>query len=145
MVEEIDELMDKFKDVLKQLPPVKIDKEKLDLNIPYETCVCGKQVLASAKNLEELDTGVFKTLNDVCRGCEAGKKIDRENARIVCGRCKRIICRMEPHKDPVSGFVYKAGKTYHLESCALCNPDPDGKQVPYKIIEVTLWNKMRNK
>ena len=135
LTKKIIELADKLP------PPPKLSEDVVEP--PYDTCVCGKKVLLSSEVLEALDTGVFKTLNDVCTGCKNGKKIDSENARLVCSKCKRVLCRMEPHKDPTSGFVFKAGKTYHLESCALCNPSPDGKSAPYKIIEVVLWNKLK--
>lgn len=109
---------------------------------PTETCICGKKVLASPDVLHSLNTGVFNILNDVCKGCEAGEKLDRENARIVCMRCKRVMLRMTPHVDPVTKFEFKAGKTYHLEGCALCDPDPNGKE--YKIVEVLMWKHKHN-
>lgn len=49
---------------------------------------------------------------------------------------------MEPHIDPKTKFEFKAGKSYHLESCALCDPDPNGKE--YKIIEVLMWKHKHN-
>lgn len=135
-----EETINELLKVAEMLPP--LPKKEVKIEEPYETCVCGKKVLMDVNHLEVLDTGVFKTLSDVCIGCREGKKIDMETARLVCANCKRTICRITPHRDPVSGFTFRAGKSYHLESCALCNPDPNGNSVPYKIIEVVLWNKI---
>lgn len=126
-----EEKLNKMINVLSSLPPVK--PQKL-ITEPKETCACGKHVHIT--DLEELDTGVFKTLNDVCKGCKEGHKIDRELARVVCAQCKRVLVRIKPNKDK-TGFEFKAGRTYHVSECNLCNPDI--QRCP--IIEKVLWDK----
>lgn len=126
-----DEKMNKMINVLASLPPVK--PQKL-ITEPKETCACGKHVHITA--LEELDTGVFKTLNDICKNCPDGRKIDRELARVVCAQCKRVITRIKPAVDK-TGFEFKAGKTYHVSECSMCNQEI--QRCP--IIEKVLWDK----
>lgn len=126
-----EEKLNKMISILAALPPMK--KQKLIVE-PTETCACGKKIPITA--LEELDTGVFKTLNDVCKGCKEGHKIDRELARVVCAQCKRVITRIKPAVDK-TGFEFKAGKTYHVSECSMCNPEI--QRCP--IIEKVLWDK----
>lgn len=120
--------------ILGSLPPVQ--RQPLIVE-PQETCACGKKVpLAS---LEELDTGVFKIIGDVCKGCKDGKRIDSELARVVCCQCKRVLTRIKPATDK-TGFKFVAGRTYHVSECALCTPGI----VRCPIIEKVMWDR-RNK
>lgn len=129
-----EEKLNKMIGVLASMPPV--DPQPI-IDTPMEKCVCGKMVPVAS--LESLDTGVFKTLNDVCIGCPDGKKIDKELARVVCARCKRILIRLKPATD-ATGFKFEAGRTYHVSECSLCNPNI--QRCP--IIEKVLWNKSHN-
>lgn len=116
-------------------PPAQPEVKILE---PEEVCACGKKV--PIVSLEELDTGVFKTIGDVCKGCAAGHKLDREHAKIICARCKRVICRITPATDK-TGFSFKAGKVYHLVRCGLCEPGVEQCQ----IIEKVLWDRSHKK
>lgn len=129
-----EEKLNKMIGILASMPPV---VPQPIIETPKEKCACGKMV--HVNSLEALDTGVFKTLNDVCVGCKDGKKIDKELARVVCARCKRVIIRLKPAKD-VTGFTFEAGRTYHVSECSLCNPSI--QRCP--IIEKVLWNKRRH-
>lgn len=126
--------VDKMIAVLASLPPL---KPQPVINDFKETCACGKKV--NITSLEELDTGVFKTLNDICKNCPEGHKIDKELARVVCAACKRVITRIKPAKDK-TGFRFLPGKTYHLSNCAFCNPGEN----KYQIIEKVLWDRSRH-
>lgn len=121
--------------ILGSLPPPKQDKPVILK--PTETCACGKTVPITS--LEEINTGVFKIIGDVCKGCKDGKRLDAQLARVVCSRCKRVITRIKPAKDK-TGFVFQAGRTYHLAECALCNP----KIERCPIIEKVIWNRTHN-
>ena len=101
-----------------------------------ETSACGKKVPIAS--LEEINTGVFRIIGDVCKGCQSGKQLDKEYARVVCCRCKRVITRIKPARDK-TGFTFVAGKTYHLSECGLCNPDI--QRCP--IIEKVMWDRKR--
>ncbi len=110
------------------LPPVKKVTPKMEFT---ETCACGKSVPVT--NLMQLNTGVVVMPNNVCKGCKEGQKLDKETARVVCLKCKRVICRIKPAKDK-QGFEFKAGKTYHMESCGFCNPDKQNHMLVEKYI-----------
>lgn len=86
---------------------------------PQETCLCGKKVPITS--LEDLNTGVILTISNVCKDCRSGKKLDRETARIICVRCKRVVARISPGKDK-TGFSFEKNKSYHLTKCAFCEP-----------------------
>lgn len=129
------EKMQEMVNVLASLPPPEKQPIIEDLR---ETCACGKRVHIA--DLEELNTGVFKTYNDICKNCPTGHKLDKELARVVCASCKRVICRIKPAKDK-TGFKFIAGRTYHLATCALCAP---GKE-RYPIIEKVLWDRANKK
>lgn len=142
-LKQIEDAVKEYGKIIEQLPPPpKVDTDTI--NIPFETCVCGKKILMTHENLETLNTGVFTCLNDVCKGCTEGHKIDKKFARIVCAKCKRVICRIDPHKDPITKFEFVAGRSYHLAECALCTPSEDGQAKEYPIIEVKLWKQKNN-
>ena len=123
-----------FVKAIRILEAMPVEKPKPLIKDPVETCVCGKSVPVAS--LEELDTGVFKCLNDVCKGCVEGHKIDKKMARLVCCNCKRVIVRIKPATDK-TGFKFIAGKTYHTPTCALCTEGT----VRCPIIEKVMWNK----
>lgn len=102
---------------------------------PTYECVCGKHV--PIEKLSFKDSGAVKFLNNVCTDCKSGNKHDRETARIICMRCKNVLMRIPPSKDPVTGFQFKANTTYHLPECILCH---DGLKSA-NIIERTLWDR----
>lgn len=118
--------------ILGDMPPPKKFTPKI--LPPTETCACGKKVPIA--DLEEVNTGVFKIIGDVCKGCKAGHEIDSKYARVVCCRCKRVITRIRPATDK-TGFTFIAGRTYHLAECSLCNPEI--QRCP--IIEKVMWDR----
>lgn len=122
--------------VLASLPPPAQQNPKIFE--PEEVCACGKKV--PIFKLEEIDTGVFKTIGDVCKGCKEGHQLDKMHAKLICATCKRIIGRLEPAVDK-TGFRFKAGKTYHLANCGFC--DPNNKKFP--IIEKVIWDRTHKK
>ena len=103
-----------------------------------EKCICGK--IVSIDKLESVNTGVVMALNDVCKGCKQGEEIDKNYARIVCRKCKRVLARIKPVQDK-TGFTFKAGKSYHVVECGRCTP---GVEKCY-IIEKVLWDRKYNK
>lgn len=113
-------------------------KEPIILTKTTEKCVCGK--IVNISKLESINTGVVMALNDVCKGCKQGEEIDKNYARIVCRKCKRVLARITPAKDK-TGFTFKAGKNYHVIECGRCTP---GVERCY-IIEKVLWDKKHNK
>lgn len=127
-----EERINKAIQALAELPP--LPKQEVKILPPEETCACGKVVPVS--QLEMLDTGVFRTIGDVCKGCKHGHDLDKTTAKIVCARCKRVIVRVTPSRDK-TGFEFKAGKSYHLSECKLCTPEIE--RCP--IIEKVIWDR----
>lgn len=133
------EVLKQYADEINKLPP-----PPTTILEPEVTCICGKKVVID--NLEIINTGVKRVLSDVCKGCEKGKKLDSETARVVCCKCGRVVCRLEPGTDPVDGFVVKAGTSLHLSSCSNCDPEAkEGVRKAYPIIEKLLWYKKKNR
>lgn len=118
--------------ILASLPP----KERKIITPPkLQTCCCGKDVDLS--KLDTLNTGVFLTHSDVCKGCKEGKRFDETHARLVCVKCKKVLMHIPPGVDK-SGFRFEANKSYHLEGCPQC--DESGRK-NFTIIEKAMWNR----
>jgi len=94
-------------------------------------CVCGtwKPLI----EMELLRTGVVDAHSNVCVGCDAGIKHDRELARIVCCGCLRVVARIQPHKDPV-GFKFQTNRSYHILKCGHCHPGLTESDILEKVI-----------
>lgn len=96
-------------------------------------CQCNKLQLRTDMPLRH--SGVMEYRDNVCPGC---RNVDAKWAVLLCVRCKEVVARMEPTpKDPVDGFAFVAGQTYHLMACSVCQPDITSV-VP---IERILWRK----
>ena len=124
-------------DALAKLPET--DKEPglhVNLELPDIECVCGKKIKLIDR-LETLNTGVLLTVNNVCKGCREGHRYDKAHARIICAKCKRVVQRVKPFKDPIDHFEYKAGHNYHTDGCPQCT----GQDGAYKVIEKFLYRR----
>lgn len=121
-------------------PPPK--KKGLSLDTE-EICVCGKHIRIDSGKLTMVDTGLFRTVNNVCKGCVNGAEIDKAHARLVCARCKKVLAHPEPMEDPKTHFRMEAGRCYHTDGCALCSPAEGGAEAEYPIIEAILWMRRR--
>lgn len=117
-------------------PPVKWKNGKSLLSDGKITCKCGK--LKVVQDLEPLNTGVIRILNNVCKDCPTAISEDRQLARVVCCCCKQVVARMAPHKTPV-GFTYERNRTYHVDKCLKCHP---GLQESL-ILEELIFNRAR--
>ena len=82
-------------------------------------CACMKEKPVTQKGFHIYQTKYGPVLNNVCQGCE---RLWKDHPRIVCCRCKTVVLRMEPIKDPKTGFVFERGKDYHIDTCPVCNP-----------------------
>lgn len=107
-----------------------------------QTCVCGKQV--TIDKLAALNTGVFITSSDVCKGCKDGEEYDKKHARLVCVKCKRVLMHIPPAVDK-TGFRFEANKTYHVNGCGQCIAmkleEGSVKEKEFMVIEKTVWNR----
>lgn len=121
--------------IFTKLPPLK----KIDLTITKESCICGKTV--DITDLEALNTGLFLTHSDVCKGCKEGHRIDKNSARVVCVKCKRVLMHIKPGVDK-TGFRIVAGKSYHVPRCPQCMSIFREKHDPrIPLIEKVVWNR----
>lgn len=139
-IEELKKSILEVKDKLEQLPPAP-KLPKLDTTVK-ETCICGKVVPIS--QLKSFYSGAVQCIGDVCKGCEKGEKQDKQFCKLICAKCKRVICRVTPGVDPTDGFEFKAGACLHTAGCGYCSSTvKDGEQEPFPIIEKRLWRKVR--
>lgn len=123
--------------VLKHLPPPPV-KFSVGEDVSKMRCACGH-----VKNIAEMqvfNTGVVNAIDNICRGCR--EHPDKGLARIVCVRCRIVVARVSPHTDPI-GFRFDAGRTYHTESCPVCDPSVIEKRT--LIIEQFLYHRERGR
>ena len=121
--------------IFSKLPP---PKDQKILTAPQkEQCICGKTVDIS--KLDMLNTGLFLTHGDVCKGCKEGKHADSKHARVVCVRCKRVLMHLRPGTDK-TGFKLEAGRSYHVKGCPQCQ-SLTSKNDKYPLIEKVVWNR----
>ena len=93
-------------------------------------CICDKW--KNATELEQIHTGVVGALSNVCRDCAEGLKHDREMSRIVCVKCKTVVARIQPHRDP-DGFRFMPNASYHIAQCAHCVPGLESSDIIEKL------------
>ena len=101
---------------------------------PVCWCICKKPLYTT--DIVPTWTGQVHALNNVCKDCtkEASKL-----ATLVCVACKQVVGRLTPHKDK-TGFVFEAGKFYHIDFCGTCNVERS-RNHPSIIIEPYLFQK----
>lgn len=131
--------LDKMVKVLEDMPDDGKPKGLIqEVNTTYK-CVCGKTV--SLPQLRTINSGVLpQVIDDVCIHCDnkdAGSRLDRETAKLVCCTCHRVIRRLAPWTDPRSGFTFRPGKCYHVREC----PECAGKDGEYKVLEMVIHNR----
>ena len=108
--------------------------------LPLETadkpvchCLCKKPLYVA--NIVPKWTGQVHALNNVCKDCE---KESNKMAALVCVACKQVAGRLAPHRDQM-GFVFEAGKFYHIDRCGTC-AESGGKDFKSVIIEQFLYH-----
>ena len=136
MKDDQEEFLKEAAKIFTKLPP---PKKKLETKITKESCVCGKMV--DITDLEALNTGLFLTHSDVCKGCKEGHQVDQHSARVVCVKCKRVLMHIKPGVDK-TGFRIVAGKSYHVPKCPQCMSVFREKYDPkIPLIEKVVWNR----
>ncbi|MEG1542911.1 MAG: hypothetical protein RR382_00105 [Tannerellaceae bacterium] len=78
-------------------------------------------------------------ISDVCKDCKHAEREDKLLARIVCAKCRRVVGRVTPLKDP-QGFVFEANKTYHVTGCGMCSNLPENTQLKVQIVEKLIYD-----
>lgn len=108
---------------------------------PTYKCVCGKDV--QINELKKTKTPVLPSIiSDVCVNCknkDAGERLNKESAILVCTHCCRAVRRIAPWTDPISGFKFLPGRYYHITCCPECT----GKTGEYRVLEMQVYNRRR--
>lgn len=120
--------------IFTKLPPL---KDEGIVKPEKEQCVCGKTVDIS--QFDMLNTGLFLTHSNVCKGCKEGHAADKSHARVVCVNCKRVFTHIKPGVDK-TGFKIEAGKSYHMKGCPRCQ-SLASKNTAFPLIEKVVWNR----
>lgn len=122
-VAELINQLSKLPDAPTILPPPALD------DLQLMTCACNK--VKSAVEMPEIK-GEFMTYRDnLCVGCE---HMGRGLVTVICLKCRRVLMRFEPVKDPATGFRYEAGKVYHCDSCPTCIPGLTDSNIVEKLV-----------
>ena len=117
-------------------PPKKRISE--EFGITMGKCACDKRVLLS--EFEVLKSALVPVVDNVCPGC---RHVTKGMAVLACPRCRAVIGRIPAHKDK-SGFEFKERKIYHVDCCAVCEPELISVlQQPTFILEMLHYFKQR--
>lgn len=81
------------------------------------TCVCGRTV--PLDQFLTYHTGLIPVVDGACPACRHATK---DMAKLVCARCRAVVARIDPNTDP-TGFKFETGKSYHMDCCAICEPE----------------------
>jgi hypothetical protein len=133
-MDELETALKKYAEIAHTLPT-----PPTNLMEPEDYCACGKVVPIT--KFDKLNTGVKVIYNNVCNDCPNGKKLDKETARVVCCKCKRVVARLQPGTDEIDGFVIKPGMSLHLMHCSNCDGSKAGDNKEYQIIEKIIWQR----
>lgn len=131
--DNLEKALKTYAKIAHKLPP----PPDLPLLEPEDYCVCNK--IVPITKFPKFNTGVRVILNNVCKDCPNGKKLDAETAKVVCCKCRRVVARLQPGKDPMDGFIIKAGASLHVMECPNCDGFNEGKEC--QIIEKVIWQK----
>ena len=85
---------------------------------PTRRCACGTDFKAE-DGLKVKRSPLGGELIDL--GCPNCQKSDY--AMMACLTCCEIFGRLEPHREPKTGFEFKKNTIYHVEHCAVCAPE----------------------
>jgi hypothetical protein len=110
------DVLGKLKEIVDQMPEAPKAPTPV-IEADRVLCACGKKKIHISE-VKRLRTSTGFVLDYICDECE---RMVPNHSRIVCLRCRKVVSRMPPHKDP-SGFVFEARKFYHVDACPDCQP-----------------------
>lgn len=85
-------------------------------------------------------TGIIRARDLLCPLCAA--QALKDSCQLACLSCRTVVTRMQKFKDR-TGFLFEAGKFYHLRDCPHClkgKLEPD-TQRRAEIVELELYKK----
>lgn len=97
---------------------------------PVVKCACEKKNIpvSQIKRLSTWYTELLKkygrrTSAEITdRMCAECSRDSRDFCRVVCTNCREVVLRFPPYKDRKTGFTYKPGQYYHMDTCPKCAP-----------------------
>lgn len=135
MTKELPNPLISYIDTLKGMPPPKPMRLVTAEDVNFLKCMCGHRRRRS--DMPRVSSGVVVFSDNVCRGCV---KKYAQLATVVCAKCKDVLGRVEPGRDPKDRFTFESGLVYHVLHCDLCTPGVGSTEV----IERILWRKDQN-
>jgi len=88
-------------------------------NSEWITCGHCSQRISIKDECRWIDTGYIKILENVKYSKCCGKLIEPALCTMACVCCQRPAVYITPHKND-TGFEYKPGVIYHIDSCSEC-------------------------
>ena len=89
------------------------------LSSEWVTCGhCSKRISVK-EECRWIDSGYVSFLDNVRYSKCCGSQIEDKLCAMVCVCCQRPAAYITPHSNP-TGFEFKAGRPYHIDSCSEC-------------------------
>lgn len=130
--------LENYTHLLKNLPPIKTEKDRLNEDGLIK-CACDKKYI-SCSEARMFNTGYTVIADTHCHDC---LKDYKGLCPIVCIACKKIVAWLAPGKDG-DGFTRLKGRSYHIQKCPDCIPeDFTDKDAVTVLIEKQIY-KQRN-
>lgn len=122
--------------ILRSLPPVKVTNGQV-VTTHSPCAACGTKTFIG--DFKIYDSKVLPAVvSPICHTCELNFK---DQARLVCCRCRSIIGWVDPHKDG-DGFVFEKRNFYHIQACPVCSPGIEKSDIIEKVLYL---KKVKNK
>jgi len=130
-----DDFMNKVSGVFAERPAVPDDKMPPLLSTTQGQCEFCKKFVPLV-TMPVSNTGIVQAQEPLCKECAPTFK---DQARIVCVPCKQVVLWVDPHVEK-TGFEFKKGAFYHVDSCPTCKPGI----TQTKVLEKVVYFKERN-
>jgi hypothetical protein len=78
-----------------------------------------------------INTGIVMAHEPLCFECRNTLK---DQARIVCVKCRVVVLWVDPNREATSGFEFKRRKSYHIQRCPVCAEGLEQAPVLEKVI-----------
>ena len=137
-----DSVLREMVELLSKLPPPPEMDIIHDLNKQCDDTYLDCGCCISIKDQIKTNTGVVMAFDPICSKCSKGLK---KTSPLVCVKCKKVVARMEPGVDKTTGFEFKGGRAYHIDSCPSCSPNTNHSEMRSIIIEKHIYEKERRK
>jgi hypothetical protein len=129
--------------ILNKLPPPKGSDTILDIYTDHDICYLDCQCKIFVKDQIKINSGVVVAFDPICAKCD---KSLRNTCPLICVTCKKVTARMEPFVDTKTGFEFKGGRAYHIDSCPSCTTtEVENSEIRSVIIEKYIYESPTHK